>query len=67
VRAHPRRTHQTFSPPRVARLDLLRQSGLLEQVLPEIAATITCDQSADFIPKEAFSTTFLMLKTFLLR
>src|SRR2546427_4877646 len=35
-----------FSPPHASRgLDLLRQSGLLEQVLPEIAAAITCEQS----------------------
>ena len=32
-------------------LELLRQSGLLEQVLPEIAATITCEQSPDFHPE----------------
>jgi poly(A) polymerase len=41
-----------FSPPHAARgLDLLRQSGLLEQVLPEVAATIACEQSPDFHPE----------------
>ncbi len=38
-----------FRPPHAARgLDLLRDSGLLEQILPEIAAMIHCDQSPDF-------------------
>ena len=32
-------------------LELLRQSGLLEQVLPEIAATVSCEQSPDFHPE----------------
>lgn len=41
-----------FRPPHAARgLDLLRDSGLLEQVLPEIAATINCDQSPDYHPE----------------
>src|SRR5437667_3124192 len=41
-----------FRPPYAARgLDLLRESGLLEQVLPEVAATITCEQSRDFHPE----------------
>jgi poly(A) polymerase len=41
-----------FRPPHAARgLDLLRESGLLEQVLPEIAATITCEQSPDYHPE----------------
>jgi poly(A) polymerase len=41
-----------FRPPHAARgLDLLRQSGLLEQVLPEIAATIGCEQSPDYHPE----------------
>jgi poly(A) polymerase len=39
-------------PPHASRgLELLRQSGLLEQVLPEIAATIACEQSPDFHPE----------------
>jgi len=43
---------KVFRPPHAARgLDLLRDSGLLEQVLPEIAATIHCEQSADFHPE----------------
>ena len=41
-----------FRPPHAARgLDLLRDSGLLEQVLPEIAATISCEQSPDYHPE----------------
>jgi poly(A) polymerase len=41
-----------FRPPHAARgLELLRQSGLLQQILPEIAATVTCEQSADFHPE----------------
>src|SRR5439155_24443447 len=32
-------------------LSLLRQSGLLAHVLPEIAATIGCEQSPDFHPE----------------
>jgi len=41
-----------FRPPHAAKgLDLLREGGLLEQVLPEIAATITCEQSPDFHPE----------------
>ena len=39
-------------PPHAARgLGLLRESGLLEQVLPEVAATIACDQSPEFHPE----------------
>ncbi len=41
-----------FCPPHAGRgLELLRQSGLLEQVLPEIAATVSCEQSPDFHPE----------------
>jgi poly(A) polymerase len=41
-----------FRPPHAARgLDLLRESGLLEQILPEISATITCEQSPDYHPE----------------
>src|SRR5581483_1363964 len=41
-----------FCPPHAARgLDLLRDSGLLEQILPEIAATIACEQSANWHPE----------------
>ena len=38
--------------PHAARgLSLLRESGLLAQVLPEIAATVDCQQSPDFHPE----------------
>ncbi|HZV34959.1 MAG TPA: CCA tRNA nucleotidyltransferase [Verrucomicrobiae bacterium] len=41
-----------FRPPYAARgLDLLRDSGLLPEILPEIAAMITCDQSPDYHPE----------------
>src|ERR1700733_320385 len=41
-----------FRPPHAARgLVLLRESGLLEQVLPELSATISCEQSPDFHPE----------------
>jgi len=41
-----------FRPPHAARgLDWLRESGLLSQVLPELAATIACEQSAEFHPE----------------
>jgi poly(A) polymerase len=41
-----------FCPPHAARgLVLLRASGLLEYILPELAATIACEQSPDFHPE----------------
>jgi poly(A) polymerase len=41
-----------FRPPHAARgLELLRQSDLLGQVLPEIAATVACEQSPEFHPE----------------
>ena len=41
-----------FHPPHAARgLDLLRQSGLLAHVLPELTATIPCEQSPDYHPE----------------
>ncbi len=39
------------SPHRSRGLDLLRDSGLLEQVLPEVAALIGCEQPAEFHPE----------------
>jgi poly(A) polymerase len=53
-----------FKAPYASRgLELLRESGLLEQVLPEIAATITCDQSPDFHPEgTVFNHLLLMFK-----
>ncbi|HXT11972.1 MAG TPA: CCA tRNA nucleotidyltransferase [Candidatus Angelobacter sp.] len=43
-------------------LILLRDSGLLEHVLPEVAATIHCDQSPDFHPEgSVFNHLVLML------
>ena len=53
-----------FQAPHAARgLDLLSQSGLLEHILPEIAATMTCDQSPDFHPEgTVFNHLLLMLQ-----
>ncbi len=53
-----------FRPPYAARgLELLRESGLLEHVLPEIAATITCEQSPDYHPEgSVFNHLGLMLR-----
>ena len=51
-------------PPHAARgLELLRDSGLLEQILPEIAATVGCEQSTDFHPEgDVFTHLCLMLR-----
>jgi len=53
-----------FRTPHAARgLDLLRQSGLLDQILPEIAATAACEQSPDFHPEgSVFNHLRLMLQ-----
>jgi poly(A) polymerase len=52
-----------FSAPHAARgLELLRESGLLEHVLPELHATVACEQSADFHPEgNVFNHLVLML------
>lgn len=54
--------HQSGSP--AARgLVLLRDSGLLERILPELAATIDCEQSPDFHPEgSVFNHICLMLE-----
>jgi poly(A) polymerase len=51
-------------PPHAARgLELLRESGLLAEVLPEIAATTACEQSPDFHPEgTVFNHLRLMLQ-----
>jgi poly(A) polymerase len=53
-----------FSPPHAARgLVLLRDSGLLEPILPELAATVACEQSPDFHPEgSVFEHVRLMLE-----
>jgi poly(A) polymerase len=53
-----------FQFPHAARgLVLLRESGLLEQILPELAATIDCEQSPDFHPEgSVFNHICLMLE-----
>jgi poly(A) polymerase len=52
-----------FAPPHAARgLDLLRASGLLPHVFPELVATIDCEQSPDFHPEgSVFNHLRLML------
>jgi len=53
-----------FHPPHAARgLELLRDSGLLEHVLSEIAATVGCEQSPDYHPEgDVFTHLCLMLR-----
>jgi poly(A) polymerase len=53
-----------FRPPHAGQgLELLHRSGLLEYVLPEIAATIACEQSPDYHPEgSVFNHLCLMLK-----
>ena len=52
-----------FRPPHAARgLDLLRESGLLAKVLPELAATIGCEQPPEHHPEgDVFNHIRLML------
>jgi len=52
-----------FRPPHAARgLDLLRGSGLMECILPELSATISCAQSPDYHPEgSVFNHIRLML------
>ncbi|MGC9941713.1 MAG: CCA tRNA nucleotidyltransferase [Verrucomicrobiota bacterium] len=53
-----------FRPPHAARgLVWLRESGLLEPVLPELAATVRCEQTPDFHPEgSVFNHIVLMLE-----
>jgi poly(A) polymerase len=53
-----------FQPPHASRgLMLLQESQLLEQVLPELAATRDCEQSPDFHPEgSVFNHLVLMLR-----
>jgi poly(A) polymerase len=53
-----------FSPPHAGRgLELLMQSGLLIEILPEVAATAACEQSPDYHPEgSVFNHLVLMLK-----
>jgi poly(A) polymerase len=55
-----------FSPPHASRgLALLRESGLLDQVLPEIAATVSCQQSPDFHPEGSVFNHLVLMLTYL--
>jgi poly(A) polymerase len=53
-----------FAPPHAARgLELLRESGLLQHILPELTATITCEQSPNWHPEgSVFNHLVLMLR-----
>ena len=53
-----------FRPPHAQRgLVLLRDSGLLEPILPELAATVNCEQSPDYHPEgSVFNHLCLMLE-----
>jgi poly(A) polymerase len=55
---------KTFRPPHAARgLALLSESGLLQEVLPEIAATSSCEQSPEYHPEgSVFNHLLLMLR-----
>ena len=57
--------HQSsaFGAPAARGLVLLRDSGLMEQILPELTATIACEQSPDFHPEgSVFNHLRLMLE-----
>ena len=61
------REHQRAMPeagaPTARGLELLHASGLLEHILPELAATVTCEQSPDYHPEgTVFTHICLMLK-----
>ena len=59
----PQRAGSETGAPAARGLELLRTSGLLEHILPEIAATVTCEQSPDFHPEgTVFNHLCLMLK-----
>jgi putative nucleotidyltransferase with HDIG domain len=52
-----------LQPPAARGLGLLHASGLLEHILPELAATVMCEQSPDFHPEgTVFAHLCLMLK-----
>jgi len=56
-------TNENGLSPAARGFDLLRESKLLEQILPELAATITCEQSPDFHPEgSVFNHIRLMLQ-----
>jgi poly(A) polymerase len=60
---NPKIHRSTAGTPAARGLLLLRDSGLLEQILPELSATITCDQSPDFHPEgSVFNHIGLMLR-----
>jgi poly(A) polymerase len=61
----PNETHRqdACATPAARGLVLLRDSGLLEHILPELAATVNCEQSPDFHPEgSVFNHICLMLE-----
>jgi poly(A) polymerase len=59
----PQRVPTTFNSSAARGLVLLRDSGLLEQILPELSATISCGQSPDYHPEgSVFNHICLMLE-----
>jgi poly(A) polymerase len=56
--------NKLFSPPHASRgLELLKESGLMEEVLPELGPTVHCEQSPDYHPEgTVFNHLVLMLK-----
>jgi poly(A) polymerase len=61
--ALPYRQNACVTTPATRGLELLRDSGLLAHVLPEVAATETCDQSPDYHPEgTVFQHLCLMLR-----
>ncbi|MEI9864638.1 MAG: CCA tRNA nucleotidyltransferase [Limisphaerales bacterium] len=63
ARVGARADNLTNYSPAARGLVLLRDSGLLEHILPELAATIDCEQSPDFHPEgSVFNHIYLMLE-----
>ncbi len=56
--------NKLFTPPHASRgLELLKESGLMEEVLPELGPTVHCEQSPDYHPEgTVFNHLVLMLK-----
>lgn len=53
-----------FQPPHAARgLELIQESGLLKEILPELASTVQCEQSPEYHPEgSVFKHLVLMLR-----
>jgi poly(A) polymerase len=63
IRPWPGRPPKSEISPAARGLELLHQTGLLEHILPELAATVDCGQSPDYHPEgSVFNHLKLMLK-----